>query len=121
MSLAFISRHARHASQLLANRLLAFRRLLGKPVDRLADCILPLGWKLVQPVVQTLERPLLFGRELVESIQPLLKPLPLRHWQTVKRFLPLLGRHRFELFDGRPGAAIHFIGEAALLWRTHRA
>jgi len=104
VDLAFGGRHTRHSSQLLPDCLLAVRRLLRESIDGLADGILLLGWKLVQPVVNVLQRLLLFGRELIEFLQALLQPLPLLRWQTVERLLLFGRRHCFEFFDRSLGA-----------------
>jgi hypothetical protein len=72
----------------------------------------------VQPIVQVFERLLPLRRKLIESVQPLLQVFLLLRRQTIERLLPLLGRHRLELFYGRPGA--YLVGGAALPRGTHR-
>jgi hypothetical protein len=105
VSLALLWGHIGHASKLLSHGLLALRRLLGQLIDGLADCILPFGRKLVQPVIEALQSLLPLGRKLIESPQPFLQPLPLLGRKTTQRFPLFGGRHSLEFFNGCLGGA----------------
>ena len=76
------------------------RRLLGELVDGLPNGVLLVGRKLVQAVIEVLERLLLLGRKLVELLQPLLQLFAAASGaRSIQRLLLLFGRHGLELFD----------------------